>query len=114
MDNSVSIEDFRAERAHARAALRMIREALELHCPPGTIPAEEFVEPWPLTHEAEVLVKAIGVLGRELTKEKRLHRDARFGLVSCGAEMSREVSRAQDGRRNHCSAEVAAWCQQRN
>ena len=49
MADSVSIEDFRAERAHARAALRMIREALEQHCPSGTIPAEEFVEPWPLT-----------------------------------------------------------------
>jgi hypothetical protein len=36
----------------------MIREALEAHCPPGTIPPEERVEP-PLAAEAEAMVKAI-------------------------------------------------------
>jgi hypothetical protein len=47
-----------ADARDARAALRMIREALELHCPPGTIKSEEYVEP-PFTDEAEVLVAAI-------------------------------------------------------
>ena len=41
----ISIEEFRAAKADARAALRMIREALEQHVPPGTIPSEEQVEP---------------------------------------------------------------------
>jgi hypothetical protein len=60
---TVSLETYRADRADARAALRIIREALEDHCPPGTVPAEENVEP-PLTAEAEVLVKAVLALAR--------------------------------------------------
>ena len=54
----VTLDAYRAVTADARAALRMIREVLEAHAPPGTIPPEEDVEP-PFTAEAEVLVKAI-------------------------------------------------------
>ena len=43
---------------NCRAALRMIREAVETHAPPGSVPAEEYVEP-PFTAEAEALVKGI-------------------------------------------------------
>jgi hypothetical protein len=60
---TVSLETYRADRADARAALRMIREALEAHCLPGTLPAEENVEP-PLTAEAAVLVRAITALAK--------------------------------------------------
>ena len=35
-----------------------IREAVETHAPPGSVPAEEYVEP-PFTAEAEALVKGI-------------------------------------------------------
>lgn len=41
-----------------RAALRMIREAVEQHVPPGSVPSEEMAEP-PFVKEAEVLVKGI-------------------------------------------------------
>ena len=43
---------------NCRAALRMIREAVETHAPPGAVPAEEYVET-PFTAEAEALVKGI-------------------------------------------------------
>ena len=49
---------FRNNIANCRAALRMIREAVETHAPPGSVPAEEYVEP-PFTAEAEALVKGI-------------------------------------------------------
>lgn len=51
-------EVFRDNIVNCRAALRMIREAIETHAPPGAVPAEEFVEP-PFTAEAEALVKGI-------------------------------------------------------
>ena len=58
------LETYRTNFADARAALRMIREALEIHCPPGTIPAEEMIEP-PFTAEAKVLVMAVETLKRK-------------------------------------------------
>ena len=51
-------EVFRDNIKNCRAALRMIREAVEAHAPPGSVPAEEYVEP-PFTAEAEALVKGI-------------------------------------------------------
>ena len=39
----------------------MIREAVEAHAPPGSVPAEEYVEP-PFTAEAEALVKGIDAI----------------------------------------------------
>ena len=36
----------------------MIREVVELHAPPGSVPSEGMVEP-PFVREAEVLVKGI-------------------------------------------------------
>ena len=50
-----------------RAALRMIREAIEMNAPPGSVPSEEYVEP-PFTAEAEALVK--GVLALAYRSEK--------------------------------------------
>ena len=58
MTKTVTLEEFRAATADARAALRMIREVVEQNAPPGTVPAEEYVEP-PFTKEAEALVKGI-------------------------------------------------------
>ena len=49
---------FRDNIQNCRAALRMIREAVESNAPPGSVPAEEYVEP-PFTAEAEALVKGI-------------------------------------------------------
>ena len=49
---------FRDSIKNCRAALRMIREAVETHAPPGSLPVEEYVEP-PFTAEAEALVKGI-------------------------------------------------------
>ena len=43
---------FRDNIKNCRAALRMIREAVETHAPPGSVPAEEYIEP-PFTAEAE-------------------------------------------------------------
>lgn len=51
----------------ARAALRMIREVVELHAPPGSVPAEENVPPG-YTSEAAALVKGIGAIVRAATK----------------------------------------------
>jgi hypothetical protein len=51
-------EVFRNNIKNCRAALRMIREAVETHAPPGSVPAEEHGEP-PFTAEAEALVKGI-------------------------------------------------------
>lgn len=45
----------------ARQALAMIREALEEHCPPGSVKNSEYMEP-PFMDEAFALVKAIDVL----------------------------------------------------
>ena len=49
---------FRDNIKNCRAALRMIRETVETNAPPGSVPAEEYVEP-PFTAEAEALVKGI-------------------------------------------------------
>jgi hypothetical protein len=49
---------YRALAADARAALRMIREAVELHAPPGSVPSEEAIEP-AFVKEAEALVRGI-------------------------------------------------------
>ena len=51
-----SLKSNRKLAADARAALCMIREAVEQHAPPGSVPSEEYVEP-PFTKEADVLVK---------------------------------------------------------
>jgi hypothetical protein len=58
-----SLDQYRAVRAEARTALRMIREVVEQHAPPGSVPAEEHVEP-PLTAEAEMLVRGILAIAR--------------------------------------------------
>jgi hypothetical protein len=55
---STKLQGYRAVRGEARAAFRMIREIVEQHAPPGSVPSEERVEP-PFTHEAEALVKGI-------------------------------------------------------
>ena len=49
---------FRDNIKNCRAALRMIREAVETHAPPGSVPPEDHVEP-PFTAEADALVKGI-------------------------------------------------------
>jgi hypothetical protein len=54
---------FRDNMKNCRAALRMIREAVETYAPPGSVPAEEYVEP-PFTAEAEALVKGILAIAR--------------------------------------------------
>ena len=64
---TVTLEQYRALAADARAALRMIREVVEQHAPPGSVPSEEMVEP-PFVREAEVLVKGIlAIRGERLT-----------------------------------------------
>lgn len=60
---TVSLAEYRAVTADARAALRMIREAVEQNAPPGTIPPEERVEP-PFIAEAEVLILGILAIAR--------------------------------------------------
>jgi hypothetical protein len=50
------IEQYRSLTAEARAALRMIREVVEMHAP--SVLPEERVEP-PLTAEAEALIAGI-------------------------------------------------------
>ena len=55
---TVTLERYRALAADARAALRMIREVVEQHAPPGSVPSEEMMEP-PFVREAAVLVKGI-------------------------------------------------------
>ena len=52
------IAEYRSVRAEARAALRMIREVVEMYAPSGSVLPEERVEP-PLTAEAEALVAGI-------------------------------------------------------
>jgi hypothetical protein len=52
------LQSNRAVRKDARAALRMIREVVEQHAPPGSVPGEENVEP-PFVNEAEALVRGI-------------------------------------------------------
>lgn len=55
---TVTLEQYRSLAADARAALRMVREVVEQHAPPGSVPSEEMVEP-PFAREAEALVKGI-------------------------------------------------------
>lgn len=55
---TVTFGQHRALADDARAALRMIREVVKQHAPPGSVPSEEMVER-PLVKEAEVLVKGI-------------------------------------------------------
>jgi hypothetical protein len=55
---TITLEQYRALAADARAALRMIREVVEQYAPPGSVPSEEMVEP-AFVKEAEVLVKGI-------------------------------------------------------
>jgi hypothetical protein len=55
---AATLTNYRNAFADARAALRMIREVVEQHAPPGSVPSEEYVEP-PFTKEAEALVKGI-------------------------------------------------------
>jgi hypothetical protein len=57
-ERTVSLERYQQLAADARVALRMIREVVEQHAPPGSVPAEENVEP-PFVKEAEVLVRGI-------------------------------------------------------
>ena len=39
---TITLEKYRALEADARAALRMIREFVEQHAPPGSVPSEEW------------------------------------------------------------------------
>lgn len=57
-DATVMLRGYRDTRADARAALRMIREVVEQHAPPGSVPSEEHVEP-PFVREAEALVRGV-------------------------------------------------------
>ena len=45
----------------AWSALRLLREALEQHCPPGTVPNSEYLAPTFMA-EAEALLKGIDAL----------------------------------------------------
>ena len=65
---TVTLEQYRALAADALAALRMIREVVEQHAPPGSVPSEEMVEP-PFVREAEVLVTAILAIAAKRTAE---------------------------------------------
>jgi hypothetical protein len=51
-----------------RDALRLIREAVELHAPPGSVKSREYLKPAPFTAEAEELVKEIGAIARSTYK----------------------------------------------
>jgi hypothetical protein len=55
---TVPLQSYRDAKADARAALRMIREVVEQHAPPGSVPSEEVVEP-PFVMEAEALVRGV-------------------------------------------------------
>ena len=55
---TVSLKEYRALATDARNALRMIRDVVERHAPPGSVPREEMVEPG-FAREAEALVKGI-------------------------------------------------------
>jgi hypothetical protein len=57
------LKTYRDTRGEARAALRMIRETVEQHAPPGSVPAEEA----PFTKEAEALIQGI----RAIVEAKR-------------------------------------------
>jgi len=65
---TVTLEQYRALADADRAALRMIREVVEQHAPPGSVPSEESVEPQ-FVREAEVLVK--GILAIAARSDKR-------------------------------------------
>jgi len=41
INRTVTLEQYRTLAADARAAFRMIREAVEQHAPPGSVPSEE-------------------------------------------------------------------------
>jgi hypothetical protein len=64
MEKTVSLRQYRALATDARAALRMIREVVEQHAPPGSVPSEETVE-LPFVREVKVLVKGILAIARE-------------------------------------------------
>jgi hypothetical protein len=55
---TVSLQSYRDAKTDARAALRMIREVVEQHAPPGSVPSQEHVEP-PFVREAETLVRGV-------------------------------------------------------
>ena len=61
------LKSYRDAFADARAALRIIREAVEQHAPPGSVPSEEHVEP-PFTKEAEALVKGILAITKQTNR----------------------------------------------
>jgi hypothetical protein len=56
---SPTLQSYRDVRKDARAAFRMIREVVEQHAPPGSLPSEEYVEPPFIHDEAEALVRRI-------------------------------------------------------
>jgi hypothetical protein len=55
---------YRDNLRDCRDALRLIREAIEQHAPPGSVKAGEYLEPTPFTAEAEELVKGIDAIAR--------------------------------------------------
>jgi hypothetical protein len=55
---TVTLKQYRALADDARSALRMIREVVEQHAPPGSVPREQAIEP-PFVKEAEALVRGI-------------------------------------------------------
>jgi hypothetical protein len=57
-DPAAMLKGRRDAAADARAAFRMIREVVEQHAPPGSVPSEEVVEP-PFVREAEALVRGV-------------------------------------------------------
>jgi hypothetical protein len=62
-ERTVSLERYQRLAADARSALRMIREVVEQHAPPGSVPAEENVEP-PLHTEAAALIEGIEAIAK--------------------------------------------------
>ena len=64
---TITLDQYRALADDARTALRMIREVVELHAPPGSVASEEMVDP-PFVKEAEVLVKGILAIARVAEK----------------------------------------------
>jgi len=76
----VPLKDYSAlAAADARAALRMIREVVEQNAPPGSVPAEEYVEP-PFTKEAEALVEG---------SWQSLRRKAEANSQTCGSHFGK-------------------------
>ena len=58
LEQHMPIAQHRRLMTDARTAMRMIREVVEMHAPPGSVPSLERIEQ-PLVQEAEVLVRAI-------------------------------------------------------